>query len=550
MTRCTAPTIPASRRAHPGAIALALLLLAAGSSGRCRAADAPGAESRKAVTILGAATFSPTPEHVVGWRGDGSGRFPGATPPIAWSRQVRDGRAESSGMRWMTPIPSGASSPIVVGERIFFGFGRSGLMCVGKADGRILWYHTHSYYEVMTEEERRAIDDRAKPLFAAIQARMAAEMKRMSDAVSPAGYPDDKRFMGEQFNRELAEPMKQLDALVLEVGKDRYRTGSWHDWEWSSATPVSDGTSVFMWFSHRVAVCYDLDGNRIWATHEPAEDITYAESHGRHSSPVLCGDRLIVQYGHEVIAFERKTGKLSWHASQTKTPHWICPLYGSLVLGYDAGQPYVVTCMGEAFRVADGERGWGFYKDFAGENTSAVVEGSHLFIYDRSGLIQLLMPPAPGASAQLAMGRSLAFERGKDNYMIASPLVVNGLVYAVSDKGLLSVFDPDAGSLVYEKPLPLNPHIEYIFYPGYAASPALAGKHLYLLDNQGGTVIIEPGRVYKEIASNRIETFEKRSKDRDGKESVVYEQTVSNPVFDGKLMIIRGQQYLYGIGPR
>ena len=43
------------------------------------AADAPP---------LGAPDFQPTPERPIGWRGDGSGRFPGATPPVTWSRRV------------------------------------------------------------------------------------------------------------------------------------------------------------------------------------------------------------------------------------------------------------------------------------------------------------------------------------------------------------------------------------------------------------------------------------------------------------------------------
>ena len=39
---------------------------------------------------LGSPNFYPSPEHPVGWRGDGSGRFPGATPPVVWSRRLVD----------------------------------------------------------------------------------------------------------------------------------------------------------------------------------------------------------------------------------------------------------------------------------------------------------------------------------------------------------------------------------------------------------------------------------------------------------------------------
>lgn len=39
---------------------------------------------------LGSPDFYPSPERPVGWRGDGSGRFPGATPPTTWSRRLKD----------------------------------------------------------------------------------------------------------------------------------------------------------------------------------------------------------------------------------------------------------------------------------------------------------------------------------------------------------------------------------------------------------------------------------------------------------------------------
>src|SRR6185295_14464837 len=41
--------------------------------------------------VMGAADYRPSAERPMGWRGDGTGRFPGATPPITWSRRVISG---------------------------------------------------------------------------------------------------------------------------------------------------------------------------------------------------------------------------------------------------------------------------------------------------------------------------------------------------------------------------------------------------------------------------------------------------------------------------
>src|SRR5204862_2662671 len=93
------------------------------------------------------------------------------------------------------------------------------------------------------------------------------------------------------------------------------------------------------------------------------------------------------------------------------------------------------------------------------------------------------------------------FDRG----FVASPLFVDGLVYQLTQGGGLLVNDANTGALAYRKVLPLKPRAHYWDWAGAAASPTLAGKHIYLMDNQGMTLVIEPGRQYKEVARNLIE---------------------------------------------
>src|SRR5258706_1927959 len=56
---------------------------------------------------LGSAEFRPTLERPFGWRGDGTGRYPGATPPVSWSRRGRSG-ATGEGL---VPAPETHSTP-------------------------------------------------------------------------------------------------------------------------------------------------------------------------------------------------------------------------------------------------------------------------------------------------------------------------------------------------------------------------------------------------------------------------------------------------------
>src|SRR5580704_4612485 len=87
-----------------------LLLFALGPDGN--------AAPRGAAAALGSPDFRPSPNQPIGWRGDGTGRYPAATPPTSWERARMGAGYTTKGIRWMTPLPStGVSCPIIVGDR-------------------------------------------------------------------------------------------------------------------------------------------------------------------------------------------------------------------------------------------------------------------------------------------------------------------------------------------------------------------------------------------------------------------------------------------------
>jgi hypothetical protein len=128
-----------------------------------------------------------------------------------------------------------------------------------------------------------------------------------------------------------------------------------------------------------------------------------------------------------------------------------------------------------------------------------------------------------------------------DRSFVGSPLFVNGLIYQLSQGGGLMVHDAATGQVAYRKVLPLHPKTEYWNWAGCSASPTLAGKYIYLMDNQGTTIVIEPGRKYKQVATNVIEQLSK-----DGKQ----DQNLATPFFEGSRMYYRAQGFLYCIGKK
>ena len=66
-------------------------------------------------TLLLAAVFlvhTAYAQQAPGWRADGTGKFPEATPPLEW--------AKDKGVVWKTPMPKVSNaSPVVVGDKLF-----------------------------------------------------------------------------------------------------------------------------------------------------------------------------------------------------------------------------------------------------------------------------------------------------------------------------------------------------------------------------------------------------------------------------------------------
>ena len=142
----------------------------------------------------------------------------------------------------------------------------------------------------------------------------------------------------------------------------------------------------------------------------------------------------------------------------------------------------------------------------------------------------------PREGGQLTYGGESGRPEFVNLYATASPLIVDGLIYCVTCNGVLIVIDGKEGKIVYVRVLEMP-----VVWPGVSASLALAGGNIYILSSEGTALVIKPGRVYQEVARNTIESLYTEKGDR--------EKFLANPVFAGKRMFLRGEQYLYCVGP-
>lgn len=85
-----------------------------------------------------------------GWRGDGSGRYPEATPPLEWDGET------GKNILWKTKVGlSKFSSPTVVKDKIFVVAEPAQLLCLDAADGKILWSRANGFADLPVKVEER-----------------------------------------------------------------------------------------------------------------------------------------------------------------------------------------------------------------------------------------------------------------------------------------------------------------------------------------------------------------------------------------------------------
>ena len=436
----------------------------------------------------------------IGWRTDGSGNYPKAQPPLEWS--------STKNVVWRTPMPGyGVSHPVPLGHRVFICAEPCILLCLHREDGRILWQKSSNYSELKIEPDVRArlnveLEEMAK--LARKQSAVQKEMDLLHRSLTKDKTPKEEiKEKLQPFRKKIEELKREKQKLTLAV---RYTQPGTHSYAgYSAPTPVTNGKEVFVAFGNGLVACFDLDGNRKWLKLVEHSNAAFAHS----GSPVLAGDKLLIHFTN-LVALDTKTGTESWRL-KGQTGH------GTPLVTRTADVDVVLTPKGAMVQAKDGKLladGLGS----CGANSPILHDGIVYYVRGEAKAIRLPKSVAEPVKAQVLW-------KGKvkgGGYWFSSPVVYKGLLYAANDQGILTVLDAATGELVYEERLNLGGAT----YPSISA----AGNRIYVSSDSGATVVLQPGRGYKELARNKLEPFR------------------NSLVFDGKRVYVRTAKHLYCIG--
>ena len=101
-----------------------------------------------------------------------------------------------------------------------------------------------------------------------------------------------------------------------------------------------------------------------------------------------------------------------------------------------------------------------------------------------------------------------------------SPLLIDGLVYTIEDQGVAMCLEEKTGQTVWKSRLGGN----------YSASPVYADGKLYFLSHEGKVSVVAPGREFHELAENNLP-----------------EGFIASPAIAGKALYLRTKKAVYRV---
>ena len=339
---------------------------------------------------------------------------------------------------------------------------------------------------------------------------------------------------------DIARLERQLTCFELSTGKqlwtrsvkaqgpeDAYQ-GFITEHGYASGTPVADGERVYAFFGKAGVHAFDWDGKPLWSADVGKESSN--RRWGTGSSLVLHQETLIVNASEEsqsIRGFDRRSGKEIWKASAAALEL----AYGTPTLTSVAGQTEVAIAVpGEVWGLnpETGKLKWFAEHGLTGNiSPSVVADGETLYIFGGFRAAGSLSVRAGGNGD---VTRSHLGWTGRNSSYVATPVLVDGHLYWIDDRGQAYCVAAKTGELVYRE------RVEGLTASGRPvyASPIAADGRLYIPSRWHGVLVLAAKPSYQLLARNQF----------DGDES----DFNGSVAISGGRILLRSDRYLYCVG--
>ncbi len=295
---------------------------------------------------------------------------------------------------------------------------------------------------------------------------------------------------------------------------------------YASPTPAIEEGRVWVHFGSYGTKCLDTgSGKTIWVR----RDLECDHFRGPGSSPVILDDLLFLSFdGIDVqylTALDKNTGETVWRTDRSTD---FGELDGDHRKAYTTptiieveGRRQLISTGAEASFAYDPRTGkelWGFrMKGFS--NVSRPLFADGLVLLNSGFGKATLWAVRPSGSGDVT-DTHVAWKLAKSVPCKPTPVIVDGLIYMVDDKGVGSCVEAATGKVVWRERISGD----------HSASPIYADGRIYICDDKSTTTVLQPGRDFQVLARNELDTG-----------------CMGSPAVVGKAIILRTKTHLYRV---
>ena len=265
----------------------------------------------------------------------------------------------------------------------------------------------------------------------------------------------------------------------------------------ASPTPIIENGKVYVHFGHMGTACLDLKGEIVWANKE----LGYNPVHGNGGTQIVVGDLLIfsADAGTDpfIVALYKKNGKVAWKKPRSETPQSRKFSFSTPTLINMGGRSQIISPASGAVFSYDpktGEELWSVNYGGWSVIPKPGVYKNMIFVgtgYERAHLLGIRVDEKSKGNVT---DSHIEWEITKRAPNTPSFMIVDDLLYFISDGGIATCVDPMTGEVIWQ---------ERAAGP-MSASPVHSNGKIYFLDEQGKSTVIRAGRKFEVLATNSI----------------------------------------------
>ncbi|HSF15082.1 MAG TPA: PQQ-binding-like beta-propeller repeat protein [Vicinamibacteria bacterium] len=262
----------------------------------------------------------------------------------------------------------------------------------------------------------------------------------------------------------------------------------------ASATPVTDGKTVYASFGTQGLVAVDFEGKLLWQQRVGTLD----NYHGSAGSPILYRNSVILYQDHQgesfVAAFDKSTGELLWRTGRDAQTGWGTPI----VLSTGNRDELIVSSQHavHAYDPANGALYWSATGNKFEVIPTPVV--GHGLVFCSSGRAGPTLAIRPGGSGDVT-GTNVVWSSPKGSPFVPSPIIVGEYLYMVNDMvSVVTGYEAKTGKVVFQGRLGLAEK------ESFSASPVTVDGKIFFTNDNGETFVLEAGPEFRLLHVNRL----------------------------------------------